>query len=87
MRRDELLCGARIFMLFVPLGEHELLVGLQHRKLPDFLEVTGEATLGGEDGEIGLGHLSTPFRDFPRVSRGGIALGVRYGTPVDVRYI
>ena len=56
MGRDEFLRSARIFVFLVALGEHELLVRLQHRKLPDFLEITGETTLGREDGQIGLGH-------------------------------
>jgi hypothetical protein len=34
-------------MLFPALGEHELLVGLQHRECPDLLEVAVKTAFSG----------------------------------------
>ena len=43
MRRHELLGRVLVGVLLPALGQHELLAGLQHRKLADFLQIAGKA--------------------------------------------
>ena len=49
MRRHQPVGGLRVLMLLPTLGEHVLLVGLEHRELADLLEVAGEAASAGDD--------------------------------------
>ena len=41
MRRDKLVGGVRVLVLTPALREHVFLLGLEHRKFPDFGEVAG----------------------------------------------
>src|SRR5690606_28007157 len=53
MARHQLVRGIGFTLFLPPLGEHELLVLLQHRELPNLLEITGEVALGDEQGNSG----------------------------------
>ena len=45
MTRYQPVRGLRILMLLPALGEHVLLLGLEHRELPDFLKVPRQISL------------------------------------------
>ena len=47
--RDELLRRIRIGMFLIALGQHELLIGVEHRKFADFLQIAVEAAFGGKN--------------------------------------
>ena len=49
MRRHQLVGGLRVLMLLPALGQHVLLVRLQHREPADLLEVAGEAAGAADD--------------------------------------
>ena len=49
MAGDELVGGAGVLMLLVPLGEHVLFLRLKHRETTDFLKVAGKPALSGND--------------------------------------
>ncbi|MCY1547800.1 hypothetical protein D9M68_838780 [compost metagenome] len=70
---NELLGGAGIGVLLVALGQHVFFIRFQHGELADFLKIAAQAPFGGEDGQIGLGHVCTPFW-FPRIPRADIRL-------------
>ena len=42
--------GLRVLVLAPALGEHELLVLAEHRKLADIRQIAGEAAVGRDDG-------------------------------------
>src|SRR5690349_6125727 len=61
MTGDESVCRVPIPMLAPTLGEHVLLLRLQHRELADFGEVTGETGFCGQDRQsCSAGHGKGP---------------------------
>jgi hypothetical protein len=49
MAGDQLVGGAGVLMLLVPLGEHVLFLRLQHGKTADFFQIAGQPAFPGND--------------------------------------
>ena len=58
MRGDELVRRVAVAMLAPALGEHVLLLRLQHRKLPDFFEVARQSAVRADTRQCSRGHES-----------------------------
>src|SRR5690606_27494324 len=66
---DELVGGIRVAVLAPALGKHELLIGFQHRKAPDLVEVVAEPAVRGYDWKRRTRHDRTFPVGSPKRSR------------------